>query len=67
MIYLLEDTIIYNYSVNKLFILPRVKQFSIKMERSGIEPEIAICKIDVLPIKLYPLSPDVSVLLYMVQ
>ena len=31
------------------------KQFSIKMEKSGIEPEIAICKIDVLPIKLYPL------------
>ena len=36
-------------------------EFSIKynkniyVEISGIEPEITICKIDVLPIKLYPL------------
>jgi hypothetical protein len=30
-------------------------QSPMKMEKSGIEPEIAICKIDVLPIKLYPL------------
>ena len=27
----------------------------IYVEISGIEPEITICKIDVLPIKLYPL------------
>lgn len=37
--------------------MKRVKQAQspMKMEKSGIEPEIAICKIDVLPIKLYPL------------
>ncbi len=37
--------------------MKRVKKTEspVKMEKSGIEPEIAICKIDVLPIKLYPL------------
>ena len=31
------------------------------METSGLDPEITICKIAVLPVKLYPLKKKVKI------